>query len=473
MVKKMINIFTRFLLIPYLILCFSLLSTSSVFAFTVGEEREVGEKLLYAVRSSFEVLDEPDLHQYIDKLGKEVIDAAGVQFFDYYFFIIKNKEYNAFAAPSGLIFFHSGLIEAMDSEDELVSVLAHEIGHVVKRHIASRLAKGKKVTLTTLALVLASLALGGGAATEALFTGAIAAGQSANLHFSRRDEEEADLLAYGWMKKLHRSPHGQEKMLQTMRQIARYRSVKVPQYLLTHPNPEARLDYVQSLIASEKEEIESLKESDNFEFIRFKYRIMCQVKESIYLRGYFSSIIASNKTSEQDKIMAKYGYAQLERKDNNYVHSRELMDEVLDYYGDKNILYVDKGIIEYESGNVGKSYITLSKAYDSDRSNMYAAFALAKVCFNLGMIEKAENLFKSVMYEMPEFSRVYYELGRLSARNGNSGNTSYYLGKYYLNEGRLGISGEHLTTATKSDNTSEELKLDAKRSLDLIERIKK
>jgi len=57
----------RTLLVCYLIVSVCFLPVRSN-GFTIGEEREVGEKLLYTVRSSFEVLDDPDLKQYIEKL---------------------------------------------------------------------------------------------------------------------------------------------------------------------------------------------------------------------------------------------------------------------------------------------------------------------------------------------------------------------------------------------------------------------
>ncbi len=464
---------THSLLVAYLVGFLVFVTPISSFSFTIGEEREVGEKLFYAARANFEIIDDPDLYQYIEKIGKEVIDIAGVQFFDYHFFIINNKEFNAFAAPSGLIFFHTGLIETMDSEDELVSVIAHEIGHITKRHISSRIDKGKKITLGTMGLLLASLALGGGAATQALFVGSIAAGQSASLHYSRLDEEEADLLAYGWMKELKRNPRGQERMLQTMRQISRYRSGMVPQYLLTHPNPEARLDYVQSLIASENSKNNTYNTNDNFDFLRFKFRIMTQVKDGNYLRGYYSAIISDSKSLPKDIIMAKYGIAQLERAENNYEASLQLMDEVIGYYQNHNILYIDKGLIEFESGDIKRAYKTLVVAYDNNRGNMHATFALGRVCYELGMIAKAESLYRDVMFTMPTFSRVYFELGKLSAARGKQGEASYYLGKYYLYEGKLEISRKNLQIASQHDETSKELKLDTKRSLDLIDRLEK
>jgi predicted Zn-dependent protease len=466
------NYFKRLFVIPYLVLFFGCVSPTGAFSFTIGEERQVGEKLLYAVRSHFELLDEPDIHQYLATLGKEVLDVAGVQFYDYHFFVIKNKEFNAFAAPSGLIFFHTGLIETMESEDELLSVLAHEIGHIVKRHISSKIDKGTKISIATMGLILASLALGGGVATQALFAGSIAAGQSANLHFSRLDEEEADLLAFGWMKAMRRDPRGQEKMLQTMRQLARYRSAIVPQYLLTHPNPEARLDYVQSLIASQKDEIQDFPEEENFDFLRFKFRVMSLTKENEYLRGYFSSILSSQKSSKQSIMMAKYGMALLERAENNFAGSLELMQEVISYFPDKNILNIDKGVIEYESGDVEMAYKTLLMAYDNDRTNVYATFSLAKVAYQLGMIDKAELLFKSVMYEIPEFPSLYYELGKLSSAKGNVHVANYYLGKYHLYQGKLKVARDTLTALQQAD-IDEELKREIKSDLELIDRLEK
>ena len=240
----------------YLPLIFSMIVSGSLqpaMGFTVGEEKEVGEKLLYTVRASFPLLDDPDLHQYINQIGHEVLDVAGIQFFDYHFYIVESSQFNAFAAPSGLIFFYSKLIESMNSEDELISVMAHEVGHVVRRHLASRMKKGKVINFASMGAALAAIALGGGAAAQGLLAGSIAAGQSAQLHFSRQDEIEADLLAYQWMQDMHRDTVGQKKMLQTMRRITRYRTGQIPQYLLTHPDPEARLDYVSSLIAADQD----------------------------------------------------------------------------------------------------------------------------------------------------------------------------------------------------------------------------
>ncbi|RPH38888.1 MAG: hypothetical protein EHM86_08800, partial [Desulfobulbaceae bacterium] len=340
-------------------------------AFTIGEEREVGEKLLYSIRSSFELIDDPDVVYYINQLGREVLDVAGIQFFDYRFFVINESEFNAFAAPSGLIFFHSGLISTMNSEDELVSVMAHEIGHIVKRHLASRIEKGKIVGMASLGMALAALAFGSGAAVPTLMVGSMAAGQSATLHFSRQDEEEADLLAYDWMKKMERNPVGQEKMLQTMRRITRYRSEKLPQYLLTHPDSEARLDYVQSLLENEKQVVESKAPRDEFEFLRFKYRVMSLVKDKTTFRTYLAGIMSNSQSTPLAVNMAKYGMSQIDRQENTFDSSLKLLDEVIAAYPEQTILQIDRAVVQLAAGKVKEASSALQTVLQKDKNNVY------------------------------------------------------------------------------------------------------
>lgn len=436
--------------------------TAPVYPFSIGDEREVGEKLLYSVRSAFELKDDPDITQYITKLGQSVLEVAGIQYFDYHFFVVDNKEFNAFAAPSGLIFFHSGLIGVMTSEDELVSVMAHEIGHIYKRHLASRVEKGTYSGIASLGLALAAIAFGGTTA-PVLLTGALAAGQSFNLHFSRQDEEEADLLAYGWLKKLGRNPHGQVKMLESMRRISRYRSEKLPQYLLTHPDPEARLNYIQSLMEIDHEDIaEEQKNGQDFDFFRIKYRILADVKDSEIFKNYLATVLADDKAAPFFKNMARYGLAQIAKNENDYNKSMELLKKVISAFPDKNSLKVDKGVIEFASGKLVEAEITLREALRLDGSDLYAAFTLGKLLSRTGKLAEAEQYFQRVSYHIPEYSQVYFELGQIAARNKQSGLAAFYLGKFNLFSGKLKLAEESLRNALRDKSLSEQITNEAK-----------
>jgi beta-barrel assembly-enhancing protease len=459
-----------------LVLTFTLISANcltSVYGFSIGEEREVGEKLVFAVRSTFPLFNDPDIYQYINSLGQQVLTVAGPQYFDFRFSIINDKEFNAFSAFSGMIFFYAGLIEAMNSENELVSVMAHEIGHTVKRHLASSIEKGKVVGIGTLALALASLAMGGGVATQALLSGSMATNQSLGLHFSRLNENEADLLAYDWMKTLGRNPAAMEKMLETMRRITRYRSNKVPQYLLTHPEPEARLDYVDSLLIKDKEELPKFIKGDDFSFLRFKYRIMSLAHDGSDFRSFLAEKIADPHSSQLNTMMAKYGLSQLDREESNFDSSLKLIEEVINAYPDKKILLDDKGAIEFAAGKSQNALKTFTKAYRENPGDLYAAFLLARVQLSLNNLMEAEKLFKIVVSEMPEYAQVYYELGNVKANQRKDGDSTYYLGKSYFYSGKTKLAKQMFKMAAEKKDIDGMFKNDALENIKTIDRVEK
>lgn len=474
MVQKTITSFAqKAVSLSIVLIFFVTIGVGPGYAFNIGEEREVGEKLLYSVRSAFKLIDDPDITQYVTKLGDSVLEVAGIQYFDYHFFVIDNKEFNAFAAPSGLIFFHSGLISTMNSEDEFVSVLGHEIGHIVKRHLAARIEKGTYSSIASLGLALAAVAFGG-AATPVLLSGALATGQSLNLHFSREHEEEADLLAYDWMKSLQRSPKGQAKMLESMRRIARYRSDKLPQYLLTHPNPEARLNTIQSLLEAAPNTNEKFSQvADEFAFLRFKYRVLSQVSDPQSFRANLASTFSNPRSTNLQKTMATFGLSQIAKNENDYNQCLELLGKVVEEYPDRTILKVDIGSAALSAGLMGRAEKNLRDALGLDSSDMYATFNLAKLLNKTGRQKEAKEYFGRVVYTMPEYSKVYFELGQIASTEQKAGEANYYLGKYYLYEGKLKLSKFNFNSALRDKKLPEKMKSETTLLLEKIKKLKK
>lgn len=443
-------------------------------AFSIGEERMVGEQLLYTIRSEFKVLDDPDIAQYINDLGHQVLAVAGPQYFDYHFFIVKSEQFNAFAAPSGLIFFYTGLIKTMKDEDQLVSVLAHEIGHAVSRHIAHRMDKQGKVSAATMLLGLASLALGNPALSQGLLTGSLAAGQAIGLSFSRQDEEQADRLSFGWMHGMRRNPMSMEGMLKTMRRITRYRTNKLPPYLLTHPNPETRLHYVESLIEVDKDQATPgyYIPTDNFAFFRFKYRVLSQSVSPEELRLYCTNVLSSSKDQEQ-KVMAHYGLALLEQQETNFVEAVRQLEIVRKKFPKEDILNVDMGTILLQSGHIEQATISLEAAYKRDPTDMYAAFQLAQAMAKQGKTKEAERLYLEIAKSVPEYSKLYYELGRINADRGRAGISNFFLAKYYLYEGRMKYAKQYLKRAVKDSSVSASMQKEAREILSRLKVLEK
>ena len=443
-------------------------------ALTIGEERLIGQKILYSVRRDLHILDDPDISQYINRLGSQVLKVVGPQYFDYRFYVVQSEQFNAFAAPAGMVFFYSGLIEAMHKEDELVSVLAHEIGHVASRHLAQRLDKGTKVSMASLLLGLAGLALGVPGLSQGLLTGSLAAGQAINLRYSREDEEQADRLSFGWMQDMQRDPEAMKDMLRTMRRITRYRMGDVPQYLLTHPNPEARLSYVESLLEMQGQQApgSTLKTTDNFAFLRFRYRVLTQTTDLDRLRQYCTITLAQDKNADSQR-MARFGLALIEAENRRFDQALEQLAIVQEQYPDRDILKVDQAVILQKAGHLTEARALLEPQVRRDPTDIYGLFQLARVEAATGNSARAETLLQQVAQAMPEYPQVYFELGQIETNRGAVGIGIFYLGKYYLYQGREELAVQNLKRARRDTGVPEKMREEAKHILAELEHINK
>lgn len=463
-------------LVACIVLFVQALYPLQVFALTIGEERRIGEYLLFSIRRELPVLDDPDISQYINNLGQQVLENIGPQYFDYRFFVVKSDQFNAFAAPAGLVFFYSGLIETMRTENELLSVLAHEIGHVVSRHIAQRLDKGSKVSALSILAGIAGLALGVPALSQGLLVGSMAAGAAVNLQYSREDEEQADRLSFGWMQQMERDPASMQGMLRTMRRITRYRmGGEVPQYLLTHPNPEARMSYVESLVELDKErpDHQPYPEADNFAFLRFKYRVLLQSMDHDRLRIHCANTLASGKEGSQQVVMAHYGLALLESEMHKTDEALRQLAAVQVRYPDEDILEIDRAAILLGGGQRTEARQILEQAVRRDPTDMYGTSLLARVELEQGNNGQAEQLLRKLQVAMPEYPQLYFDLGRIEANRGQEGASIFYLGKYNLYRGRDKLARQYLTRASKDTTVPEKLRNEAKVILARLTEIEK
>ena len=443
-------------------------------ALSIGEERKIGEQLLYSIRRELPVLDDPDIHQYINALGRQVLENIGPQYFDYRFFVVKSEQFNAFAAPGGLVFFYTGLIETMRSENELLSVLAHEIGHVVSRHIAQRLDKGSKVGAVSILAGLAGLALGVPSLSQGLLVGSMAAGQAINLQYSREDEEQADRLSFGWMQRMERDPASMQDA--KLRRITRYRmGGEVPQYLLTHPNPEARMGYVESLVEldAKRPDHKPYPKADDFAFLRFKYRVLLQSMDQDRLRIHCANTLASAQEGSQQAVMAHYGLALLESEAHNSDEALRQLAAVQARYPERDILEVDRAAILINANRMAEARQVLDQAVRRDPTDMYATSLLIRVELQQGNTDRAEQLLRKLQAALPEYPQLYFDLGRVEANRGHEGSSLFYLGKYNLYRGRDKIARQYLSRSSKDTSVPEKLRNEAKVILDKLEEFDK
>ncbi|MEK9720465.1 MAG: M48 family metalloprotease, partial [Quisquiliibacterium sp.] len=106
-------------------------------------ERRIGEAAMRRIRRDPTYSNDAEVVDYLNRLAAGLTSASIAAGFSFDLFLVQNPTLNAFALPGGFIGVHSGLITAAQTESELASVLAHEIGHVTQRHIARMLSEQK------------------------------------------------------------------------------------------------------------------------------------------------------------------------------------------------------------------------------------------------------------------------------------------------------------------------------------------
>lgn len=146
-----------------------------------------------------------------------------------------SPQLNAFATFGGRVRVFRGLLDALDSEDAVAALLAHEIAHVRHRHLAANAGRG-----LALALVLGVVSADAGAvAARGVLGGAT---ELALLGYSREQETEADAAAVAAVVALYGHAGGVTALFETLgRSMAGRPGAEVPELLRTHPQTDKRI----------------------------------------------------------------------------------------------------------------------------------------------------------------------------------------------------------------------------------------
>lgn len=108
------------------------------------EEIKIGGNLISGLLGAAELVDDAELQRYVNDVGFWVASHSSRKKLPWRFGVINSDGINAFAAPGGFIIVTLGLYSLLQNEAQLAAVLAHEIGHVVRKHHLKALQKTMK-----------------------------------------------------------------------------------------------------------------------------------------------------------------------------------------------------------------------------------------------------------------------------------------------------------------------------------------
>ncbi|MBC7805385.1 MAG: M48 family metalloprotease [Akkermansiaceae bacterium] len=193
-------------------------------------EKAIGNYFAREFAAPFGTETDPILAGYVGRLGADVARESHRDDITCRFVIVGSDTANAYALPGGYIMVTRGLLDSIDSDDELASILAHETGHVAKRHATQQI--GFNLGFTILRRVLPQKTLGRNGDTLLAVYSILR-----SLNKSKEQEAQADEEGIDFAYAAGYDPGG---LVQFFDGIGGY-SNRIEEYFATHPSPEKRI----------------------------------------------------------------------------------------------------------------------------------------------------------------------------------------------------------------------------------------
>lgn len=216
-------------------------------------EYYIGRATAAIILNDYDLYNEPNLTKYLNKIcGAITINSEKPDLYNgYYVAVLDSDEINAMATPGGHILITRGLLKCTSNEEELASVIAHEIAHIQKQHSISAI---KTSRFKDLSLNVASLAINESDNDEvkqmmSVFGDSVDDVVSSLVlnGFSQEQEFEADAYALELLNNAGYNPHSIVNMLKTLEQN---QANHKRGFVKTHPEPKKRIKKIEKELDS-------------------------------------------------------------------------------------------------------------------------------------------------------------------------------------------------------------------------------
>ena len=212
------------------------------------DEKKYGEMIMRQIRPDPEYSNDLPIYDFLNQMERRLLEAAkrlqlgganeqGSGVYTFEVFAVKDSSINAFALPGGFIGFHTGLLVNAESDSEVASVMGHETGHVLQRHLARQMDKQATNTMLALAgILLGALAASRNpGAASGLMQGGQALAVNNQLSYSRDAEREADRIGFQILAASGYDVNGAPGFFQRLQKATGIMDSGVPAYVRTHP----------------------------------------------------------------------------------------------------------------------------------------------------------------------------------------------------------------------------------------------
>lgn len=448
------------------------LGEASVDELSPAAEQRLGDQIFQEFLRMGVVHDDPETTDFLSAKAMTLLQAASsLGHTDtnrpFRFFLVKDATINAFALPGGYIGTHTGLITASDKESEVMSVLAHEIGHVTQRHIARMF--GQQRQSSAIMIAAAVLAAMAASASPDAAMGVLSLGQTMamrdQLSFSRDAEREADRVGIQILAESGYDPRGMSSMFERLSQAGRVYDNNAPAYLRTHPLTTERIADIQGRLQTDfakpgKLVLARQTNSPGFDWLRAKLLATANSKvdglRSARLRAESDLKEFKNAASaKRGPILFGAAHAALLQRD--FAAARSLADESFAQAQAAGVLNETAPFIAQlrlriavAAGDAQEAARWIQEFSGSFSNHRAVVRALIEAQLLVNTLDQASALARSASQQWPQDPQIWTLLARVEGARGRLAEQHAALAEQYALSGALAAAVEQLTIARKA-----------------------
>ncbi len=218
--------------------CLSLLlwsNLSPALAMSTSQEVSKGREESDQIDRQSILVNDPFLTDWVQRMGQRLAEHRKRADIQYKFIIINVPDINAFALPGGFVHVNTGLLNFVDSDDELAGTIGHEMGHVELRHATKQANQSTLlgILLGILSIVSPVVGILGGLG-----------GELATDRYSRSDELQADHYGLTLMSQAGYDPHATVDMMTKLGNMDPGPDSRADKAFLDHPKPSDRVAHL-------------------------------------------------------------------------------------------------------------------------------------------------------------------------------------------------------------------------------------
>jgi predicted Zn-dependent protease len=412
------------------------------------EEYRVGLQIINELRESGAILDDPQLQQYIQDIGRQLSSHSDNPSLNFGFYVIDDDEINATTLPGGFIVVNSGLILLTDREDELAGVIAHETGHVTQRHLARQLEDEKDHAFINLATMLAAIVAASKASDPDVAVGALASAQASiiqhQINYTRGDEEEADRVGVATMARAGFQPQGMVDFFAVMQKSSSLNGYdRIPEFLMDHPLDLNRMTEAQN--RASQLHVRPRPDSRSYALMKMRLEAMQNNDGTTQQLADFQGRV--DEAKDWDQVAARYGQALVFQKAGRSDDAVAAMRNLVKGYDDVIAFRIGLADALIHAGHVKDGFAVYDDAMKLFPDSAPLILSYANDLIDAGKPKAAVALLTPLSLDSHGEPEAVHLLAKAYDKNGDSADSHYYMSEYYLANGLPAAAADQLRIA--------------------------